>query len=226
MNLETLCLKIAKTEDGDEVKKILEDYSLWDNNNCWMAVGSVDSDDKDLNNAAIIGSQQSNAANALVEKIVNCGDSALLLRCQEEGIDIQGDEAPENVKCAMEKFLDLDDGRWINMTPTEGTLLAKKYCNVVATGEKGRNSNPTYTIIDNCEGQDPIDFKKTFMSLTRKNKMTVKFVQGKFGMGSFGAVNFCTKYGLQLIISKINLICQNHKMVGFYGSKKNKTNKR
>ena len=213
MNLETLCLKIAKTEDGDEVKKILEDYSLWDNNNCWMAVGSVDSDDKDLNNAAIIGSQQSNAANALVEKIVNCGDSALLLRCQEEGIDIQGDEAPENVKCAMEKFLDLDDGRWINMTPTEGTLLAKKYCNVVATGEKGRNSNPTYTIIDNCEGQDPIDFKKTFMSLTRKNKMTVKFVQGKFGMGSFGAVNFCTKYGLQLIISKRNpnLICQNHK---------------
>ena len=71
MNLETLCLKIAKTEDGDEVKKILEDYSLWDNNDCWMAVGSVDSDDKDLNNAAIIGSQQSNAANALVEKIFN-----------------------------------------------------------------------------------------------------------------------------------------------------------
>ena len=32
MNLETLCLKIAKTEDGDEVKKILEDFSLWDNN--------------------------------------------------------------------------------------------------------------------------------------------------------------------------------------------------
>ncbi len=213
MNLETLCLKIAKTEDGDEVKKILEDYSLWDNNDCWMAVGSIDSDDKDLNNAAIIGSQQSNAANALVEKIVNCGDSALLLRCKEEGIDEQGDEAPENIKDAMEKFLDLEDGRWINTTPTQGTLLAKKYCNVVATGEKGRNSNPTYTIIDNCEGQDPIDFKKTFMSLTRKNKMKIKFVQGKFGMGSFGAVNFCTKYGLQLIISKRNpnLICQNHK---------------
>ena len=32
-------------------------------------------------------------------------------------------------------------------------------------------------------------------------------------MGSFGAVNFCTKYGLQLIISKRNpnLIAPNHK---------------
>ena len=79
MNLETLCLKIAKTEDGDEVKKILEDYSLWDNDDFWMNVGSIDEDDEELNNAAIIGAQQSNSANALVEKLVNCGDSALLL---------------------------------------------------------------------------------------------------------------------------------------------------
>ncbi len=213
MNLEKLCLDLATTEDGDEVKNILENYSIWNNDDFWMNVGSIDEDDKELNNAAIIGSQQSNSANALVEKLVNCGDSALLLRCQEEGIELQGNSSPQNTKDAMERLLDLSDGRWINATPTEGTALAKKYCNIVATGEKGRNTNPTYTIIDNCEGQDPVDFKKTFMSLTRKNKMKIRFVQGKFGMGSFGAVNFCTKYGLQLIISKRHphLIAPNHK---------------
>ena len=35
MNLEKLCLDIATTEDGDDVKKILENYGLWDNTNNW-----------------------------------------------------------------------------------------------------------------------------------------------------------------------------------------------
>ena len=204
MNLETLCLKIAKTEDGDEVKKILEDYSLWDNSDCWRAVGSKEEDDKNLNNFSIIGSQQSNPANALVEKLVNCGDSALILRCQEEGISLEGKDTPDDIKIAMEKLLDVKDGRWINSVDKEKRELAEKYCNLVATGESGRKANPTFTIIDNCEGQSPNEFQKTFMSLTQKNKVRIKFVQGKFGMGSFGAVNFCTKYGLQLIISKRN----------------------
>ena len=60
------------------------------------------------------------------------------------------------------------------------------------------------TILDNCEGQHPSDFTKTFLSLVQGNKVKLGFTQGKFGMGSFGAVNFCTKFGLQLIISKKN----------------------
>ena len=94
MNLEKLCLDIATTEDGDQVKNILENYSIWNNDDFWMNVGSIDEDDEELNNAAIIGAQQSNSANALVEKLVNCGDSALLLRCQEVGIDLQGNNSP------------------------------------------------------------------------------------------------------------------------------------
>ena len=78
MNLEKLCLEIAKTEEGEKVKDILDQYSIWDNDDCWKAVGSKGDDDKDLNNFSIIGSQQSNPANALVEKLVNCGDSTYL----------------------------------------------------------------------------------------------------------------------------------------------------
>ena len=204
IDLEKLCIEIAKTEDGDTVKAILENYSLWNNKSCWKAVGSKGDDDKNLNNFSIIGSQQSNPVNALVEKLVNCGDSALILRCQEEGIDPQGPESPENIKIAMKKLLDVEDGRWINAVNKIKTSLAEKYCNLVATGEYGKNANPTYTIIDNCEGQHPSQFQSTFMSLTQKNKVGIKFVQGKFGMGSYGAVNFCTKHGLQLIISKRN----------------------
>ena len=204
IDLKKLCIEIATTEDGDDVKAILENYSLWNDKSCWKAVGSKGDDDKNLNNFSIIGSQQSNPVNALVEKLVNCGDSALILRCQEEGISPQGNDTPENIKIAMERLLDVEDGRWINAVASTKTSLAEKYCNFVATGEVGKNANPTYTIIDNCEGQHPSQFQSTFMSLTQKNKVGIKFVQGKFGMGSYGAVNFCTKHGLQLIISKRN----------------------
>ena len=93
MNLEKLCLDIATTEDGDDVKKILEKYSLWDNTNNWKAVGFGE----EYNNSSIIGNQQSNPANALVEKLVNCGDSALVLRCREEGINPYGDNGLDNI---------------------------------------------------------------------------------------------------------------------------------
>ena len=50
IDLEKLCIKIATTEDGDDVKAILENYSLWNDKSCWKAVGSKGDDDKNLNN--------------------------------------------------------------------------------------------------------------------------------------------------------------------------------
>ena len=200
MNLEKLCLDIARTEDADDVIKILKVNSLWENPENWKIIGFGEN----INNHSIIGNQQTHPANALVEKLVNCGDSALVLRCYEEGIDPFGDDAPKNVKDAIEKFFGVRDGKWLNITAPERTKLAEKYCNLIATGESGRGSNPTMTILDNCEGQHPSDFTKTFLSLVQGNKVKLGFTQGKFGMGSFGAVNFCTKFGLQLIISKKN----------------------
>ena len=204
MDIESLCLEIAKVEDGNQVIQILKGNNLWEDEDCWALVGSKPGEDYEGNNHATIGNQQSNPSNALVEKLVNCGDSALLLKCFEKGIDPKSADAPDNVRDAIEKFFNVRGGRWINAPDKDRTLLGKKFCNLVATGEKGRNSNPMLTIIDSAEGQHPNDFYKTFMSLTLKNKVGIKFVQGKFGMGSFGAVNFCTVDGLQLIISKRN----------------------
>jgi len=204
MNLQKLCLELATTEDGNEVIKILKKNSLWDNEKEWQLVGFHD--DKDTNNAAIINNQQSNAPNALVEKLINCGDSALMLRCRELGIDPKGKDAPKNVSEAIKKLFDIDYGRWNNATTQKRNSLGTEYCNLVVTGMAGRGKDvcPTYTVIDKAEGQAPEKFRETFLSLTRNNKLEIPFVQGKFGMGSYGAVNFCTIDGLQLIISKRN----------------------
>jgi hypothetical protein len=206
MNLEELCLKIAMVEDGNEVKEILNSYKLWENLNNWVSVGSQIEENSDLNNHSTIGNQQSNAANALVEKLVNCGDSALLSICNQQDIDPESNDAPRDVRSAIEKFLNVQYGKWINATSMERRRIGLQYCNLVATGEKGKGSNPTFTIIDNAEGQHPDDFCKTFLSITQSNKNKVPFVQGKFGMGSHGALPFCTVEGLQFILSKRNPI--------------------
>ncbi|MGI9269882.1 MAG: hypothetical protein ACR2PE_05090 [Porticoccus sp.] len=202
MNLENLCLKLAKSDDGDEVIKILKDNNLWNNKGNWHLVGAENIHDQFTNNHSTIGNQQSNPSNALVEKLVNCGDSALMLECKLKNIDPKSQSAPKNVREAAENIFGIEQGRWINSSNDMKRKIAEKYCNLVCTGEKGKNSNPTYTIYDFAEGQHPEDFKTTFMSLSRVNKVEIPFVQGKHGMGSFGAINFCKKEGLQLLISK------------------------
>ena len=202
MDLEKLCLKLAKSDDGDDVVSILKEDGIWDDDKYWHLVGAQDISEQFLNNHSTIGSQQSNPANALVEKLVNCGDSALMLECRLRDIDPRGPSAPKNVRSATEKIFDIEQGRWINAQNQRKREIAEKYCNLVCTGLKGTKINPTYTIFDFAEGQDPKEFKTTFMSLTKVNKVEIPFVQGKHGMGSFGAINFCEKHGLQLIISK------------------------
>jgi len=204
MNLQKLCLDLATTEDGNDVVKLLKKNNLWDNEKEWKSVGFHEN--KDQNNAAIITNQQSNPANALVEKLINCGDSALTLLCKEKEIDPKGEGAPKNVTEAIESLLDIDYGRWNNASTLRRNSLGSEYCNLVVTGMfgKGKEVCPTYTVIDRAEGQAPEKFRDTFLSLNKNNKVEIPFVQGKFGMGSYGAVNFCTVHGLQLIISKRN----------------------
>ena len=213
MDIKQLCIDIATKEDGNEVIEILKNYNLWEDEKYWKLVGN----NKDLNNHSIVGIQTSNPANALVEKLVNSGDSALMLKCLEKGVDPKSDDAPINLKEAVSSFFNIEDGRWIDANRIKKSQLAEKYCNLVVTGEKGPGANPTYTIIDSAEGQEPEDFQKTFLSLTQKNKSGIRFVQGKFGMGSYGAVNFCKVDGLQLILSKRNPSITNDSSKNLWG---------
>ena len=70
---------------------------------------------------------------------------------------------------------------------------------MVATGKKTKQR---YSIIDKGEGQNPSRMADTFLSLNDSNKLRIPFVQGKFNMGSTGALQFCGENNIQLLISK------------------------
>ena len=51
----------------------------------------------------------------------------------------------------------------------------------------------------------PWTFPDTFMSISKGNKQSIPFVQGKFNMGGTGALRFCSgPFHLQLVISRRN----------------------
>ena len=60
------------------------------------------------------------------------------------------------------------------------------------------------TITDCGEGQTPRKLPLTIMSLSKSNKMYIPFVQGQFNQGGTGALRFCGKHNLQLVISRRN----------------------
>ena len=121
MNIQKLCTDIATKEDGLEVIAILKKNNLWEDTKYWKLVGN----NKDYNNHSIIGSQQSNPANALVEKLVNSGDSALMLKCLEKGIDPKSNEAPNNLKEAVATFLMWKMGAGLMQIKPRKTSLLK-----------------------------------------------------------------------------------------------------
>jgi len=193
VKLKNLCLNLAKAETEEEVIKLLKGKGYWDDPNCWGFYGDTE------NNFSTIGNQQSAPEAALVEKIVNSVDATLTKECLLRGINPESSAAPESIEEAMEIFFGRKRGVLASVNPLTRGKLAENI-SLVATGKK---SNPCYSIIDKGEGQTPKDMPKTFLSLQEEsNKLRIKFVQGKFNMGGTGALRFCGRHNLQLIISK------------------------
>ena len=93
-----------------------------------------------------MGNQQSNPANALLEKLVNCGDSTLMLKVKENNLLVSDDSYPQNVKEAMVNLFKVDDGNWINIGASQRTKIAEEFCGLVATGEKVEEQNQLYSL--------------------------------------------------------------------------------
>jgi hypothetical protein len=78
---------------------------------------------------------------------------------------------------------------------------------VTATGARAAAdgaSNPCFTISDAGEGQTPQSIPSTILSLDKKNKLRIHFVQGKFNMGGTGVLQFCGRRNLQFLVSRRN----------------------
>jgi hypothetical protein len=196
-----LCSDLIHADSEDDVVKILKQAGYWDDPAVWRDLGDNE------NNFAAAGAQQSDSVAALVEKLVNSADARLMNACLLAGINPESKAAPQSVREGVARLIEKSPapekehtGKMLGWTPTERNEQAKKIT-LCATGSR---SSPSLTIVDEGEGQTPLAFPRTFMSLTKSNKLRVPFVQGKFNMGGTGALRFCGKRRLQLIVSRRN----------------------
>ena len=147
-----------------------------------------------------IGNQSSTAEGALVEKLVNSVDAVLMGECWASGIEPNSSEAPRSIKHAVALYF--GDG---SRPETQGDLSnwpnkkLRKVANLITLAATGKKTNPSITVVDAGEGQTPNSLPPTILSLDKKNKIDIHFVQGKFNMGGTGALRFCGENNLQLV---------------------------
>lgn len=115
-------------------------------------------------------------------------------RCIEEGIGPRSEEAPRTIEDGVNRFFP-DHKNWD--LGKERSIQAERL-QILADGPR---MDTSLIIYDDGEGQSPVDFEKTFLSLLSGNKNEVHFVHGKYNMGGAGAIAFCGKKRYQLISS-------------------------
>ena len=210
IRMKELFLKLYNCLNYDEVYSVVHSNDLLSNPNNWTPYGN------NPNNCGTFENQQAKPEAALVEKLTNSIDAILTKECLTKGIDPRSasTDVPSNMVEAIEKFFSISRGKWENASAPRRREIATNL-QILVTGDK---QTPNIAIYDHGEGQRPKDFPNTFLSLYRGNKMDIPFVQGKFNMGSTGAILFCggdEKY--QLIISRKSkeLCAQDEYLFGF-----------
>lgn len=190
--MKKLFEKLYFAETELEILEIINSDPLMKNPDNWKPYGN------NRGNFGTFESQQNHPVPALIEKITNSIDATLIKECLLNGIDPKSPEAPRSMSEAVEKFYKVKGGEIGELLATERRELAENI-QIIATGDK---KTPSITIYDFGEGQSPEKFVDTFLSLHRSNKTNIHFVQGKYNMGSTGAVVFCGENKFQLIASK------------------------
>ena len=181
-----LCLSLLKADTEETVVSILRGRGLWEHPAVWRLCGD------DENNFRTIGAQQARPDSALVEKLVNSVDARLMDACARSGLAPDGATAPQSI----------DEARKAFFGSVDRTELAKGITLAVTGARPHQEGMPCLTICDIGEGQTPGDVPETFLSIDRKNKLRISFVQGKFNMGGTGALMFCGRRKLQLLITR------------------------
>ena len=141
--------------------------------------------------------------------MTNAVDARIVNECRLNGYDPEALDGPTSPQRAVAKFiegrqgheLDVGGDVW-NWTQTERSVQASKIS--VAVSNAGEGTVATVSIADEGEGQTPSDFPNTLCSLNRSNKDRIPFAQGRFNMGGTGALRFCGKHHLQLVVSRRN----------------------
>lgn len=199
--IKKLCLSLIYADTEEDAVQILEVAGLWGDPDYWRFYGD---DELNWNRA---GNQQARTDFAINEKLVNTIDSRLMLECMLSGIPPESPEAPETMREAVNRFIEktwsgklkVSGGR-VEEWPRELRRSVAESLAVFTTGARGQK--PCVNVADLGEGQTPEAFPETLLSLGKQNKIRVNFVQGKYGQGSTGAIRFCGRRKLQLIVSR------------------------
>ena len=198
--IKQLALSLLKADTEAEVIELLTHAGLWQEEAAWRLYGDRDG------NFATIGNQQSRPEAALIEKLVNSVDARLMSECLVRGIAPDSAQAPPTIRHAVSRYMEGRElqgeiGGTVRSWPRGRQLEQSQFITLAATGSK---TNPCLVIVDQGEGQAPGRIPETFLSIDRSNKLRIPFVQGKFNMGGTGALKFCAKHSLQLVITKRN----------------------
>ncbi|MDE2899559.1 MAG: hypothetical protein OXN15_00820, partial [Chloroflexota bacterium] len=197
---EGLCLDLLHADTEEEVIVILRQKGYWDDPTVWEPFGGTEG------NFSTFGNQSRTPEAALVEKVVNSVDAVLTNECWLTGIRPDSEEAPKSIAEAVARFF-YGEG---SITQRMGDLAKwddsrrREVANRITLAATGSRKNLSLTIVDSGEGQSPNGMPGTLLSLDRRNKINVHFVQGKFNMGGTGALRFCGRNNLQLIVSRRN----------------------
>lgn len=186
--------ELVKAETDSEVSHIISKNEILNNPTNWLPYGGKEN----KNNLGTINNQQQNPVAALIEKLLNSIDALLIKECHLKEIDPTSKNAPDTMAKAVESFFGVPNGDFSELMASKRRELAK---NIVVLAS-GTADKPSISIFDRGEGQNYEDFKDTFLSLGKDNKVKIKFVQGKFNMGSTGVLRFCGDNHYQLILSK------------------------
>lgn len=190
--MEKIFWSLFNADSELEVDKVLKNNSVLDNPVNWMPYGDT------TGNFGTFENQSPYPVLALVEKITNSIDAILIKECRLKGIDPTSVDAPRTMGKAVELFYKVKDGEIGELLEKERRVLSENI-QIIAVGDK---SQPSLIVYDCGEGQTPDNFENTFLSLHKNNKTKIHFVQGKYNMGSTGAVVFCGTNKYQLIGSK------------------------
>ena len=197
---EQLCRDLLRADTEEEVIGLLRGDGYWDNPSAWRPFGDRE------DNFSTIGNQSSSADGALVEKLVNSVDAVLMGECWSAGIRPNSPEAPKSIPEAVAQFFygDRSKANTVGHVSNWDQRRRRKVSDRITLAATGTRRNPSFTIVDDGEGQIPDSMPDTLLSLDKQNKVDVHFVQGKFNMGGTGALRFCGRHNLQLMISRRN----------------------
>ena len=197
--MEKLFQQVLGCNSENDLHELIIEDEYFKNPINWYPYGGKNKDDR--SNFGTFENQQAHSGAALVEKITNSIDALLLKRCKQENFDPKSKKSPKTIEEATEIFFNIPKGDIGELPSGDRAQMARDNIQIIASGD---GDKPDLMIYDYGEGQHPDNFKNTFLSIANNNKTDIAFVQGKYNMGSTGAVVFCGEYRYQLIASKMD----------------------